>query len=50
MARLARPCHLAPYPMPPTLGPSIRRLEVRAPAIMERAFVDQLRRAKVFGY
>jgi hypothetical protein len=36
--------------MPPTLGPSIRRLEVRAPAIMERAFVDQLRRAKVFGY
>ena len=34
----------------PTLGPSITRLKVRAPAIMEHAFVDQLRRAKVFGY
>lgn len=34
----------------PTLGPTIRRLELKASAIMERAFVEQLRRAKVFGY
>lgn len=34
----------------PTLGPAVRKLEQRAPALMRSAFVDQLRRHKAFGY
>lgn len=39
--------HVKPMP---TLGHAIRRLEVRAPAIITSAFVDQLKRHKAFGY
>ncbi len=34
----------------PTLGPALQRLEVVAPRLMEGALIEQLKRAKAFGY
>ncbi|HKY40648.1 MAG TPA: hypothetical protein VJN18_32155 [Polyangiaceae bacterium] len=37
-------------PRTPTLGPAISKLKTVAPKLMKAAVVDQLRRAKAFGY